>query len=105
MSQQQPTWTSHKNAIMIPLWRRATALFRRPLTPLKFPTSGFQVAPQTHFLEEEHFDEFKSGQYCPIKIGDVLASDRYQIVGKLGFGSTSTVWLARNLMHVFTSNT
>ncbi|TLD20384.1 hypothetical protein PspLS_08646 [Pyricularia sp. CBS 133598] len=29
-------------------------------------------------------------------IGQIL-SDRYQIVGKLGFGASSTVWLARGL--------
>ncbi|KAK3898967.1 kinase-like domain-containing protein [Staphylotrichum tortipilum] len=92
---------------MIPLWRRATALLRRPLTPLtplQFPTSGFPVIPQSQLLEEEHFDEFRSGQYCPVKIGNVLASNRYQVVGKLGLGSTSTGWLARNLInHYFVS--
>ncbi|KAK3324416.1 kinase-like domain-containing protein [Cercophora scortea] len=42
------------------------------------------------------FDEFKSGQYYPVNIGDVYES-KYQVLGKLGFGSTSTVWLARHL--------
>ncbi|KAJ8060985.1 hypothetical protein OCU04_010063 [Sclerotinia nivalis] len=31
-----------------------------------------------------------------MRIGDVLSS-RYQVVGKLGFGNSSTVWLARDL--------
>ncbi|KAJ5399741.1 hypothetical protein N7465_010230 [Penicillium sp. CMV-2018d] len=39
---------------------------------------------------------FKQGQYYPANIGDVLIS-KYQIIGKLGFGTTSTVWLARDL--------
>ncbi|KNZ76789.1 Serine/threonine-protein kinase SRPK3, partial [Termitomyces sp. J132] len=30
----------------------------------------------------------------PVRIGDLFVS-RYQIVGKLGFGMTSTVWLTR----------
>jgi hypothetical protein len=47
-------------------------------------------------VEEEQFDEFKAGQYYPVNIGDVYAS-KYQVLGKLGFGTTSTVWLARNL--------
>jgi len=47
-------------------------------------------------VEEEQFDEFKAGQYYPVNTGDVYAS-KYQVLGKLGFGTTSTVWLACNL--------
>lgn len=47
-------------------------------------------------LEEEHFEEFKAGRYYPVNIGDVFNS-KYQVVGKLGFGVTSMVWLARDL--------
>jgi serine/threonine-protein kinase SRPK3 len=47
-------------------------------------------------LEEELFDHFKTGTYYPVNIGDIFAS-KYQVVGKLGFGVTSTVWLARDL--------
>ena len=47
-------------------------------------------------LDEERFEQFKQGQYYPANIGDVLSS-KYQIVGKLGFGTTSTVWLGRDL--------
>lgn len=72
---------------------------RAPLIPLHFPTSGFKVIENSVPLEEEHFDEFRAGQYYPVNIGDVLAST-YQVVGKLGFGTTSTVWLARNLVYV-----
>ncbi|KAM0666464.1 hypothetical protein ACQRIU_004319 [Beauveria bassiana] len=35
-------------------------------------------------------------RYYPVQIGQVFA-DRYQVVGKLGFGATSTVWLAHDL--------
>ncbi|POR37663.1 Serine/threonine-protein kinase SRPK [Tolypocladium paradoxum] len=59
--------------------------------------AGFEVIPATELLEEEQFDEFKTGFYCPVNIGDVFASNKYQVLGKLGFGTTSTVWLARNL--------
>lgn len=85
---------------MAPLLKWARGLFRRgPLKPLRFPTTGFNVVPASEVLEEEHYDEFKSGNYCPVNIGDVYASNTYQILGKLGFGSTSTVWLARNLQY------
>lgn len=62
-------------------------LRRVPLAPLRFPTTGFEIVPTTELLEEELFEEFKTANY-------------YQVVGKLGFGSTSSVWLARNLQHV-----
>jgi serine/threonine protein kinase len=51
-------------------------------------------------LEEEMFEKFKTGKYYPVNIGDVLSSGKYQVLGKLGFGSTSTVWLARNMKYV-----
>lgn len=50
-------------------------------------------------VEEEHFG---IERYYPARIGDVLSS-RYQIVGKLGFGNSSTVWLARDLQLVMLS--
>ena len=81
-------------------WAR-TLLRRAPQTPLRFPTTGFQAIPATQVLEEEIFDGFRTGDYYPVNIGDLFASNKYQIVGKLGFGSTSTVWLARDLQSVF----
>jgi hypothetical protein len=52
-------------------------------------------------LEEEFFEQFKKGEYYAVNIGDLLDCDRYQVVGKLGFGRTSSVWLARDLRYVF----
>ncbi|KAG2421801.1 hypothetical protein HFD88_005777 [Aspergillus terreus] len=69
---------------------------RPPSNPLCFSTSGFRTVPPSEVLDEERFAHFKQGQYYPANIGDVLDS-KYQIVGKLGFGTTSTVWLARDL--------
>ncbi|KAJ5782070.1 hypothetical protein N7457_003844 [Penicillium paradoxum] len=79
------------------LLRWVTNLFRKaPAPTLSFPTSGFEIISSEHVLEEEYFEEFRNGQYYPANLGDVLNS-KYQIVGKLGFGVTSTVWLARDL--------
>ncbi|ODA83688.1 hypothetical protein RJ55_02203 [Drechmeria coniospora] len=47
-------------------------------------------------IEEERLPFFKSDEYYPVKIGDVIGG-HYQIVAKLGYGTTSTVWLSRNL--------
>ncbi|KAJ6444045.1 serine/threonine-protein kinase SRPK3 [Purpureocillium lavendulum] len=78
-------------------WARALAR-KAPLAPLRFPSSGFTVIDSSVLLEEERFEGFAAGDFYPVNIGDVLAS-RYQVLGKLGFGSTSTVWLARNLVN------
>ena len=72
---------------------------RPPELPLRFPAAGFEVFRDSVIVEEEQFDDFKTGQYYPVKIGDVY-DGKYQVLGKLGFGTTSTVWLARNLKYV-----
>jgi hypothetical protein len=38
-------------------------------------------------------------RYYPVKLGD-LYNQRYRVIAKLGFGQTSTVWLARDEMWV-----
>ena len=63
---------------------------------MRFPASGFEVVNNSEVLDEERFEGFKAGRYYPLNIGDIFAS-KYQVIGKLGFGVTSTVWLARDL--------
>jgi hypothetical protein len=63
---------------------------------MRFPTTEFELISDAQLLNEEQFNSFKRGLYYPVKIGDVFAS-KYQVVGKLGCGVTSTVWLARDL--------
>ncbi|KAI9147615.1 serine threonine protein kinase, CMGC group [Paramyrothecium foliicola] len=46
-------------------------------------------------IEEELFPDYVASRYYPARIGEVLGQ-RYQIVGKLGYGASSTVWLARD---------
>lgn len=66
---------------------------------MRFPVSECQWNRDSglKFVEEDRFDEFREGQYYPVSIGDVFASGKYQVLGKLGFGRKSTVWLARDL--------
>ncbi|KAG6847141.1 hypothetical protein H0H93_009902, partial [Arthromyces matolae] len=47
-------------------------------------------------LEEEMLDEYIADRYYPVVSGDVFNS-RYQVIQKMGYGVTSTVWLARDL--------
>lgn len=65
-------------------------------SPTRFPTSGFELVSSSEVLEEEMFSDYSTGRYYPVNIGEVLES-RYQVVGKLGFGTTSTVWLTHDL--------
>ncbi|KAG5987988.1 hypothetical protein E4U52_006996, partial [Claviceps spartinae] len=82
----------------------ATSLFRRSFKtlsgrawkPLAFPSNGFYVIPADEKFEEETIPGYNSSDYYPVTIGEVFRA-RYQAVGKLGFGRTSTVWLARDL--------
>ncbi|RAL00839.1 kinase domain protein [Aspergillus ibericus CBS 121593] len=78
-------------------WAR-TSLRRATSSPLRFPSTGFQTIPASTILEEERFNAFKQGHYYPVNIGDIFNST-YQVIGKLGYGTTSTVWLARDLKH------
>lgn len=76
-------------------WARALSCRALRAPPLRFPKAGFEVIPSAQVLEEEAFGP-KTRNYCPVNIGDLLCN-KYQVVGKLGFGSTSTAWLAQHL--------
>ncbi|CAH1103508.1 unnamed protein product [Psylliodes chrysocephalus] len=45
---------------------------------------------------QEDEDEYITGGYMPINIGDIL-KEQYKVCRKLGWGHFSTVWLCRNL--------
>jgi len=63
---------------------------------LRFDNKAFETLPASEKFEEETLDDFSQGRYYPIRIGEVLDT-KYQVVGKLGYGLGSTVWLARDL--------
>ncbi|KAL9945820.1 hypothetical protein ACHAO5_004487 [Verticillium nonalfalfae] len=65
-------------------------------TPRQFPSSGFELIDRAEKVEEEKLPFYKREVYYPMKIGQVI-HDYYQVVAKLGYGSSSTVWLARDL--------
>lgn len=47
-------------------------------------------------LDEELLPHFNAKHFYPVHPGEIF-SQRYQTIAKLGFGSGSTVWLARDL--------
>ncbi|KAK2019407.1 kinase-like protein [Colletotrichum eremochloae] len=46
-------------------------------------------------VDLEDFEEYRTGGYHPIIIGNTF-DNRYELVHKLGFGGYSTIWLARD---------
>ncbi|RDB29753.1 Serine/threonine-protein kinase SRPK [Hypsizygus marmoreus] len=44
----------------------------------------------------EYVEDYRPGGFHPVAIGDAFAQGRYRVVHKLGFGGSSTIWLARN---------
>ena len=79
-------------------WAR-TLIRRAPSPPIRFTNTNYEIVDASEKLEEETYSDYQTGKYCPVRIGDVFAS-KYQVVGKLGYGVSSTVWLARNLEYV-----
>ncbi|OJD13964.1 hypothetical protein AJ78_05651 [Emergomyces pasteurianus Ep9510] len=63
--------------------------FSQLISPLTFPSSGFDLIDASENIEEETLPNYKAEKYYPAQIGEVF-NNRYQIVGKLGYGVTST---------------
>ncbi|KAL4955532.1 kinase-like domain-containing protein [Aspergillus filifer] len=70
--------------------------FRRKWTPLNFNNPNYGTIHPDQKIEEETVPDYAASRYYPTKIGEVIRN-RYQVVSKLGFGITSTVWLARDM--------
>ncbi|KAK9787336.1 hypothetical protein SCARD494_10651 [Seiridium cardinale] len=83
---------------MIPAFLRSLSPLTRKWKPLTFCNTNFTRIPPNQKIEEETFPDYVASRYYPADIGETFV-DRYQIVGKLGFGASSTVWLARDLSH------
>ena len=49
-------------------------------------------------VEAEPLNRYRIGGYHPVHLGDTFKNDRYKILHKLGWGSYSTVWLARDTL-------
>lgn len=52
--------------------------------------------PMTEAIEEEQTPYYDPARFYPARIGDIL-NNQYQLATKLGYGSSSTIWLARDL--------
>ncbi|OOG00373.1 hypothetical protein ASPCADRAFT_158345 [Aspergillus carbonarius ITEM 5010] len=76
-------------------WRISLrGLFRS--TPCKPPSIPVSALPAAERLEEECAPHYNPKHFYPARLYEVL-NNRYQITAKLGWGTSSTVWLARDL--------
>ena len=86
--------------IMAAVFRWTKRLVQRPPSPSKrfhrlfFPDHRFRGA-----VKEEHLLYYKPEEFYPVHIGEIF-KNQYQVVGKLGYGAYSTVWLCRDLVYV-----
>jgi hypothetical protein len=80
--------------------QRMSRLLRIPfLRRRPSPARVFSPGPLVNSIakvEEEKLAWYTQDHFYPVKIGDVFHS-KYQVVGKLGYGGYSTVWLCRDL--------
>jgi len=51
-------------------------------------------------LEEETLPHYDHDQFYPVRVGQHLGSD-YKVLGKLGYGAYSTVWLCRDMRSIY----
>ncbi|PKY00270.1 protein kinase [Aspergillus campestris IBT 28561] len=61
----------------------------------QLPISGAPIPPQER-VDEELCPDYNPASFYPAKPGEVLAKN-FQLLVKIGWGSQSTVWLARNI--------
>ncbi|PYH89630.1 U4/U6 small nuclear ribonucleo protein PRP4 [Aspergillus ellipticus CBS 707.79] len=65
--------------------------------PRAFPSTGLELLDPASKIEEETLPTYSPEKYYPVQQGEIL-NHRYQALAKLGFGVTSTVWFARDLV-------
>ncbi|KAJ0416500.1 kinase-like domain-containing protein [Aspergillus carlsbadensis] len=64
-----------------------------PCNPFSHPAKQL---PAANLVEEEHAPHYKPQHFYPVRLYEIL-NNRYQIAAKIGWGTSSTVWLARDL--------
>ena len=66
------------------------------LSPYKPSNVPRQTLPAAEVIEEECTPHYEPNHFYPARLYEIL-NNRYQITAKLGWGTSSTVWLARDL--------
>jgi len=64
--------------------------------PTKIPRVSTNPLQVHGSIEEERVLHYNPKSFYPIQLHSIL-NDRYEIAAKIGWGTSSTVWLARDL--------
>jgi hypothetical protein len=64
-----------------------------PWKPSSLPA---KLLPAANLVEEENAPHYQPQHFYPVRLYEIL-NNRYQIAAKIGWGRSSTVWLARDL--------
>ncbi|KAE8134921.1 kinase-like protein [Aspergillus pseudotamarii] len=81
---------------MSSLWTAITSSLNPLEKARSLPTDGFKNIETSQLVEEEELPDYRADRFYPVRLGGIFQK-RYQIVAKLGFGTSSTTWLARDL--------
>jgi hypothetical protein len=81
--------------------RWGVRFIQRPASLPRQLVKGSQIRKiqSSHLIEEEKLPHYQAEQFYPVRIGEIINS-QYQVLGKLGYGAYSTVWLCRDLSYV-----
>ncbi|RMZ70994.1 CMGC SRPK kinase [Pyrenophora seminiperda CCB06] len=85
-------------------------LGQRACTHFKFPSNTSRISRfqstktnASELVEEERLPFYSHDQFYPVRIGEVLDSS-FKVIGKLGYGAYSTVWLCRDMRDIWQRN-
>ena len=82
--------------IMAGILRRARYFLQPPSPRREYRLETNPSLARDRAVEEETMHTYKAEEFYPVHIGEVFYR-KYEVVGKLGFGTNSTVWLCRDL--------
>uniref|UniRef100_A0A0W0G6R6 non-specific serine/threonine protein kinase n=1 Tax=Moniliophthora roreri TaxID=221103 RepID=A0A0W0G6R6_MONRR len=79
---------------------RVTVQHPQSLQALHFLSKRFRSMTHSRFIPSrldgvEYVEDYRSGGFHPVAIGDAFCG-RYRVIHKLGYGGSSTIWLARS---------
>lgn len=97
-----PAQRSGQQRLVMSALRRLTLTSRRTMFSFAkkslwpVPPNPGPPIPQKELVDEEACPDYNSAHFYPAKPGEVLAN-KFQLLVKIGWGSQSTVWLARDI--------
>jgi hypothetical protein len=74
-----------------------TTTTRKASQPVFLTNNGVSNQPRNDIeIEEETLPRYDPDKFLPVRVGDIL-HETYRVTAKLGFGTSSTVWLCSNV--------